>query len=216
MSSARQDPSSPAPGSSRAEKARATRHRIIEAATDLFADPGYPGTTMERVAAASGVAVQTVYYTFGTKGALLCAAMEYAAAGRHDPDPVMRRAWVEQVLAEPDAGRALGIALANGVDIYARAAPLWPAIRAASSDDAVVDYWAGVSRGRRAGMQQVVDHFARVGALREELPAERAGDILYTLHSHDSFTKLVTDAGWTLADYKRWLHEVCAGQLLRS
>lgn len=218
MSPARQDPAAETPvrRQSRAEKARATRHRIIEAAAALFAGLGYPATTMERVAEASGVAVQTVYYAFGTKGALLCAAMEYASAGRHDPDPVMRRAWVEQVLAETDAERGLTIALSNGVDIYARAAPLWPAIRATSGDDTVAAYWDGVSRGRRAGIQQVVDHFSRIGGLREGLPAARAGDILFTLHSHDSFTSLVTEAGWSIPDYKAWLLEVCAQQLLRG
>lgn len=200
---------------SRAEKARETRYRMIEAAAAVFADPGYASTTMERIAQDSGVAVQTVYYTFGTKGALLCAAMEYASAGRHDPDPVMQRAWIGRVMSAPSAGRALAIALSHGVDIYARAAPLWPAIRAASGDDAVVSYWEGVARGRRIGMQQVVDLFARSGALREGLEATRGGDILYTLHSHDSYTTLVTDAAWPLAEYKSWLYDVCAQQLLR-
>ncbi|GAA4360013.1 TetR/AcrR family transcriptional regulator [Microbacterium rhizosphaerae] len=213
MNAARQDPVARKP--SRAERARGTRHRIVEAAAALFAAPGYPATTMERIAQDAGVAVQTVYYTFGTKGALLCAAMDYASAGQHDPDPVMQRAWIARVMNAPTGGRALAIALSNGVDIYARAAPLWPAIRAASSDPTVVSYWEGVGRGRRIGMQQVVDRLARMGALREDVDAARAGDILFTLHSHDSYTTLVTDASWPLPEYKSWLHGVCVQQLLR-
>jgi len=170
---------------------------------------------MDRIADASGVAVQTVYYSFGTKGALLCAAMDYASAGQHDPDPVMQRGWIGRVLTAPTGGRGLAIALSNGVDIYARAAPLWPAMRAASSDDGVVSFWDGVARGRRAGMQQIIDHFARTGALRDGLSAPKAGDILFTLHSHESYTTLVTEAVWPLPEYKSWLYAVCAQQLLR-
>jgi hypothetical protein len=41
--------------------------RIIDHAYRLFCDSGYPGTTMEAIAAKAGVATQTVYYSSGPK-----------------------------------------------------------------------------------------------------------------------------------------------------
>ena len=55
------------PSTRRAAAARETRRRVVEAARDSFLELGYPATTMERIAAAAGVAVQTLYYTFRTR-----------------------------------------------------------------------------------------------------------------------------------------------------
>ncbi|MBA2576509.1 MAG: helix-turn-helix transcriptional regulator, partial [Euzebyaceae bacterium] len=55
----------------RADKARATRRRIIDAAGDLLVQHGYAGTTLEAIAEQAGVAVQTVYFHFGNKRTVL-------------------------------------------------------------------------------------------------------------------------------------------------
>jgi AcrR family transcriptional regulator len=58
----------------RAEKAAATRQRILEAARDRFAN-GVADFTLEKVAAASGTAVQTVLRAFGSKEGLIVEAI---------------------------------------------------------------------------------------------------------------------------------------------
>ena len=58
---------------SRADKARANRRRMRAAALVLFTDRGYASTSMQAIAAEAGMAVQTLYFTFGTKSALLVA-----------------------------------------------------------------------------------------------------------------------------------------------
>jgi AcrR family transcriptional regulator len=58
-------------GTRRAEQARATRHRIIDQAARLFAEQGYAATTLEQIAAAADVAVQTVYFHFRNKATVL-------------------------------------------------------------------------------------------------------------------------------------------------
>src|SRR5213083_2359267 len=55
----------------RQEQARQTRRAILDAAAMLFVDPGYAATPLTAVAAEAGVAVQTVYAVFGSKGNLL-------------------------------------------------------------------------------------------------------------------------------------------------
>ena len=59
----------------------------------MFVAQDYAATTMEQIAAQAGVAVQTVYYGFGTKGRLLCEVVEVTAAGEDAPAPVAQRPW---------------------------------------------------------------------------------------------------------------------------
>src|SRR4051812_8644361 len=75
----RTGPNSTAP--TRTERTLATRRRMVKAAYQLFCRNGYIGTTINAVAKEAGVAVPTVYYTFGTKAALLAESMGAAIVG---------------------------------------------------------------------------------------------------------------------------------------
>ena len=79
----------------RAERARRTRRRIIDAAAALFLERGYAGATVRAIAEAAGVAVPTVELGFGTKARLLKAAIDVAIAGDDEPVPVLDRAWAD-------------------------------------------------------------------------------------------------------------------------
>lgn len=48
------------------------RHRILEAATDLFYERGFTNTTLDQVADQLGVTKPFIYSNFGSKTALLC------------------------------------------------------------------------------------------------------------------------------------------------
>ena len=50
-----------------------TRREILRAARELFAANGYAGTSIQQIAEASGVAVQTIYSSVGSKAALVLA-----------------------------------------------------------------------------------------------------------------------------------------------
>lgn len=63
----------------RARHAEDTRRSIIEAAAKLFAEQGYARTSVAAVAAAAGVAVNTVYTSVGNKPALIMAMSEDGA-----------------------------------------------------------------------------------------------------------------------------------------
>ena len=198
----------------RRERARATRLRMLTSAQSLFVERGYAATTMEDIAAASGVAVQTVYYTFKTKASLLRAVGELAGTGRPDPTPGGQRDWLAEVLAEPDGDRALALAIEQGVDIYVRAARLWPALQAASvSDPDVEDYFQTVVTNRRAGMGQLVAHLQQIGYLRSDLTAQRGTDIVFALVSLETYLALTRDADWPIEDVKAWLWTTLRMQL---
>jgi AcrR family transcriptional regulator len=63
-----------------------SRERILEAATELFAQKGYAGAGVDQLAARSGIAKTAIYYHFGSKAGLLAAALERAA-----------NAWIEGI-----------------------------------------------------------------------------------------------------------------------
>jgi AcrR family transcriptional regulator len=201
-------------GKTRRERARETRVRVLTSAHRLFVEQGYPSTTMEAIAADAGVAVQSVYYTFKTKSLLLREAVEIAGAGRPNPLPVIQRPWMQEAMAETRGDRALALAVEHGVDIYVRAAPLWPALHAATLADADVEaYFHTMAANRRAGMEQLVRRLAEIGYLRPGLPVSRATDIVYALFSHETYLALGRDAHWSTEDYKAWLWTTLRAQL---
>jgi AcrR family transcriptional regulator len=79
----------------RARQAEATRQRILDAARELF-DATSSGFTLEKVAAAAGTSVQTVLRAFGSKDALVMAAMGSLRDDRSRP--VERAATPEQAV----------------------------------------------------------------------------------------------------------------------
>src|SRR6266481_4263132 len=90
------------PGTRRASQARATRRRIIDQAGDLFLRQGYAATTLDEIASAAGVAVQTVYFHFGNKATVLKHVVDMLAVGDEEPVPMLGRPWVQQMREEPD------------------------------------------------------------------------------------------------------------------
>ena len=53
----------------REQHAAVTRRAILQAARELFAEQGFANTTVKVLAERAGVAVQTIYATFGSKAA---------------------------------------------------------------------------------------------------------------------------------------------------
>lgn len=62
--------------STRSAKGQATRDRIVDVATELFAAAGYEGTSIETVLARSGVSRGALYHHFDDKEALFVAVLE--------------------------------------------------------------------------------------------------------------------------------------------
>jgi AcrR family transcriptional regulator len=95
-------PARPYRSALRAAQARATRGRVLQAATVLFARLGYGRATMRAVASQAGVSVPTVEALFGTKARLLKAAIDVAIAGDDEPVPMLDRDWAAQARAAAD------------------------------------------------------------------------------------------------------------------
>ena len=75
----------------RAEQTALTRRRILDASGRLLVERGYHGTTLNGVADAAEVSVQTVYNVVGGKAALLKAVYDVTLAGDDEPVPIIER-----------------------------------------------------------------------------------------------------------------------------
>ena len=56
-----------------------TRQKVLETATDLFAEKGYAGTSVREIVASAGVSKPVLYYYFKSKEGLFYAILEWAA-----------------------------------------------------------------------------------------------------------------------------------------
>ena len=204
----------PVKGASRASRALATRRRMQSAAHDLFVGQGYAATTMDQIAVRAGVAVQTVYYTFRSKGRLLCEVVDVVAAGG-DETPVMERDWAREMLAASSAQRVLALGVEHGTAIYERVSDLWPSVVAAASVDPDVEaYWRTIGARRRDGQGRMVARVVGLDGLRSGLDAARATDLTVVLFGHEVYRGLVIDAGWSPEAYRAWLFTTLVQQVL--
>jgi AcrR family transcriptional regulator len=201
----------------RKQRARATRTRMREAAASLFAERGYAGTTMEAIAKVSGVAVQTVYFTFHTKAGLFAETLKAAGGEPGDPIDVMRRRWVAEMMAEPDPLRMLVLMVDGGSEIFRRIAPLTDAMMTAAREDEEVEVLVrGIFEARRRGQRAAVESLASKGGLRAGVGVDHAADVLYALNSAPLFQTFTVECAWTVDRYKAWLFDTLVAAFLSA
>jgi AcrR family transcriptional regulator len=201
----------------RAESARQTRRRIVEAARELFETRGYAGTTIDAVAEAAGVSRRTVFLSVGSKAELLKTAWDWGVVGDDEPVPMAERPhvramqqvtdpgtlvrlWVEQVLGVAERLAALEVVLNRAVDADAEAAALR----------------ARIDGERRGGARMFVSHLADVGALREGLGVDMAADMCWILMNPLLQARLRSERGWARDDVADWLVRMTTASLLTA
>ncbi|HEX4815224.1 MAG TPA: helix-turn-helix domain-containing protein [Nonomuraea sp.] len=203
-------------GTRRAAQARATRRRIIDAARELFLRQGYASTTLDQIAATAGVAVQTVYFHFGNKATVLKEIIDVLSVGDDEPIPVLDRPWLEQVREEPDGRRALAIWMANSRLIFGRVAPIMTIVRDAAGADAEMAAQWEVNQGQRYLAHHVLaELLADKQALRPDLTAEEAADVIFVMISVEVYHLLVHVRGWTPERWERWIYQILTAAILR-
>lgn len=199
----------------REAQARQTRRRVLEAATAVFLDRGYAGTTMRAVAAAAAVSVPTVEALFGTKPRLLKAAIDVAIAGDDEPVAVLDRPWAQaarhtQTLAGFMALVARVIAAAQQ-----RSAGLVLAVFEASSRDAdLAALAAQMASQREATAAWIVDGMTGLAPLRAEYGREEAVDTVWLLMDPAVFVRLTRQRGWSVGRYQDWIAAAIARLLV--
>jgi AcrR family transcriptional regulator len=187
----------------RAQKAAATRQRMLDAAYELFCESGFRGTTMAAVAERAGVAVQTVYFTFHTKDALLQDVHDQTVLGR-DPTPPFAQPWWRAAVAEPDPRRAVAHVVRGVQEILARVAPMMPVFHAVAGDAAGEVYRHG-DELRRQGMHDLTTQvLLPKGDPNSTADPDEAAALVFVLLGPEVYRSFVLDAGWPPDRWVTW------------
>ncbi len=184
-------------------RAKATRARVIRAAFELFCQVGYRATTMQGVADKAGVAVQTVYFTFGRKDDLLQAVHEWTVLG-DNPVPPDRQGWYVAAMRAATAPEALPLLLTGIATINALVAPMLPVFHAVAQDPAGQTYARAVDL-RRTGMLELIRTLAAKSPLVSGMTMARAADLLFFLTGPECYRELVLLTRWTTSEWIEWV-----------
>ncbi|MFI6478357.1 TetR/AcrR family transcriptional regulator [Nonomuraea sp. NPDC050663] len=199
----------------RAAKAAATRERMLGAARELFVERGYTATTVQAIAAKAGVAVQTVYFTFETKRAILKELLDVQVAGDSAPVATLERPWVARALAAPPAEMVRALAEATA-EIHARVAPVLEVVRSAAATDPEIDeMWRTNLAQRHTVLSVFAGALAAKGGLRDGVNAVRAADMALAVLAPESYRLLVEGRGWTPDAWTDWAADTLTRTLLK-
>jgi AcrR family transcriptional regulator len=197
--------------SGRAEQARATRRRILDAARELVVERGPAAITMRDIAGRANVSPETLYKAFGTKAALVKAVYDVTLAGDDEDLPMAERPELRAIRAATDPREKVALYAALARTVSDRVGPLLSKLQAAaqSGDPDMRDIVATTDAERLFG----ATHFVETGWLRTGLDAGRARDIVWALISPQLYQMLVGERGWPPEEYERWLAKALADAL---
>jgi len=187
----------------------------VRSAAELFASQGYTQTSIEQIAARAGVARPTVYTAFTGKPNLLKEAVDLMLAGDDAPVPVRDRPWFQEALHQRDQQVMLRLQARNDRMINQRVAPLYEAVRNASTtDDDIAQLYATLKQQRLTGARITIEALAALGPLRDDVDLDTATDILWVLKDPALWTALVADRRWPADRYETWLAREQISELL--
>lgn len=187
----------------RAEKAALTRRRMLDAAYAELCEQGFRATTMDAVAKRAGVAVQTLYFTFHTKDALLQEVLDRAVLG-DDPVVPAEQPWFRQVVTEPEIEDAVAAMVLGINTVLARVAPLVPVFHAVSADPAG-EVFRHAEQLRREGYADLVGYLVAKAPLRGSMTRARAVDVVFVLLGPETHRSLVIECGWSSKEFTTWV-----------
>jgi AcrR family transcriptional regulator len=199
--------------SGRQAQTRRNREAILDAAQRQFLEDGYAATTVAAVAAEAGVSVETIYKAFGGKSGLVRGIYDRGLVGP-DPVPAYRRAdEVRERETDPRAIMRSWGTIAS--EVSAVVSPVARLVRVAAAADPDM---AALLRDHNDRREARARHHARFlkrrGYLREDVSLAQATDIIWTCTSDELYDLLVTQRGWSLPRFARWLADFMTTALL--
>jgi TetR/AcrR family transcriptional regulator, regulator of autoinduction and epiphytic fitness len=199
----------------RRDQARQTRLRVIEAARTLFVRHGYASTTIQAIAEEAGVAVQTIYASFGSKREVLKELFDISIVGDNEQAPLIERpewrAWEEE--SEPGPQIDL-FAQAQRMTCSRTAEVMQVLLAAAASDPEIAQTHKEAEGARYRDQHRLADALSGRGQLRHGLSPDRAADVIWTLAGPGTYTDLVRHCGWDEQHYEQWLSAQLRAALL--
>jgi AcrR family transcriptional regulator len=187
----------------RERHAAVTRSAILEAARRLFAEQGYAATAVRPIAEEAGVAVQTLYTTFGSKQGLLLALVDTVREQSGSQE------LGERMVHTDDARELLRLAARIRRQVMEHGGDVVATFREGAAGDPEVRAAYEVGQGRtREGVGRLCTRLEAVGALRPGLTHKLAVDQVVAMFSAEIYEELTgRHSGWTPDEYEHWLFE---------
>ncbi len=192
----------------RRQRAVDTRQHIAAAAIELFAEHGFAGTTVAKIAARAGVAAPTVYATFGSKGAIVRALL---AQMEKNADSA---GWMLRITGEKDPPAKLAAFAQWTTALLSSSKTVIAAARGAAADPAIIELREEGDRHRREGLRAVIASLAHIGALPPGLSEDHALDRAWMLTGVELYFSATEGCSWTDQQYEQWLIALLQQQLL--
>jgi AcrR family transcriptional regulator len=188
-----------------------TRRHILRVARQLFVEHGYANTSVQQVAEESGVAVQTIYSSVGSKATLLLALN----------DLIDEEAGIGPLAAElgteKDPARLIAKAVHLTRQLNERCGDLIRVLL--SAEPAEPDVAVAVADGMRRhdqGASSLGRQLEALNALPVGMTPERAATVFSMMTSAASWRQLTQSAGWSFDEGEAWLADSITKLLLRS
>jgi AcrR family transcriptional regulator len=201
----------------RAEQAEGTRRRILEAATRLFLERGYGGTTINAVAAEADVSPETIYASVGGKKGLLEGVIDDQItaylAPFFDPEHDRSSRWAE-IDRLPTAQQRLRAWVELACELLAHTSPIHSVIRGAGdSEPFAVQLRRRLLQERIANMTAMLARYM-TGSLRPGLTIDEAAQRACALASPELRNLLIVEMGWTPEQHRAWLGDLLEAEVL--
>jgi AcrR family transcriptional regulator len=187
----------------RARHAAVTRSAILDAARRLFAEQGYAATAVRPIAEQAGVAVQTLYSTFGSKQGLLLALVDAVREQAESQE------LGERMVRSDDPIEMVRLAARIRRQILERCGDVVTTFRegAAGDADVAAAYEEG-QRRTREGVGRLCSRLEAIGALRAGLTHKKAVDQVAAMFAAEIYEELTGPrSGWSPDEYEGWLFD---------
>ncbi|MEU4164698.1 helix-turn-helix domain-containing protein [Actinoplanes sp. NPDC026670] len=193
----------------RSEYARMTREAILDAARSLFTAQGYYATKVEQIAEAARVAPATVYAVGGGKSGLLRTLIETSVSSAENGR------LLAEIEAATDPGQLIRLVIGASRTRFGEWSTLMRQVVAAAPQEPAVQKAMEIAHeSLRGGLRVTADRLAALGALRDDLDAAGAADILWLYLCNAAYFVRSDDLGWPLDRSEAWLNVVLPRELL--
>lgn len=195
----------------RDRQAEQAKKLIIDAAMGLFLENGYVATTMDDIAESAGVARRTIYNQFGSKAALLIAAINDRVVGAGERSQVSDQEAIREM---EDPHQMIEAFIEVHVGVAERSLPLLKiTFEAAAVDGEVAKEYERNEEYRYKAQQVLIDALHDKGFLRTDVSLSymRRG---FWLLAGPQVLITATQAGWDLETYAHWVKDTVTGLLI--
>lgn len=199
----------------RAQQAAATRQLVLDAATSLFIERGYAGTSIDLIADTAGVGRSTVFSAAGGKPWLLKTAYDRAIVGDDEQVPMVQRPQIQRLFALTDPAQIVEGYVAALSDAQQRVSRMYEVVRSAAGMDSEVHaLWTEISDQRLEGANIIATLLKKKHGLQEGLTSAAARDLIWIYNDPGMHYSLVEVRGWSHRRFHAWLLDTFNHQLL--